>query len=340
MQIGQNETHNAEYQARKNGVENVNPGTENQGGLFVSEEVSGGDQFMAVKPWEGAVKPPSNYRFAAGDDDAPDAELDLEFVHGYRCHDVRNNIAYSKDGKNVLYFTAAVGVIHNLEKNAQTFVFENTDDILSMATYEDLCCTGEIGPRPVLSLWNNLTGQVYGNLIGVLTKGICQIAFDSTGTRLAAIGMDTDHTVVIFDVESWKAGETHHRPGEEPKCVLARGKGPRDKIMHLKWNTFDDKLVIASNRELYFMNVSKNIKKGSNASLSLHKGTGWNPKEKCGALCVGFLGDDIITGSVKGQIVRWKGNSWNKTVSGKHTGPVYCCWSSKSGSFISGGADG
>lgn len=37
---------------------------ENEDGLFDEEEIKGGDQFMAIKPWEGTVRNsvPSNYQ--------------------------------------------------------------------------------------------------------------------------------------------------------------------------------------------------------------------------------------------------------------------------------------
>lgn len=86
--------HDAEYQARKAGVDDVDAGVENDGGLFKSEDIKDGDQFIAVKPWKGSVKEPTGYKKNPGDEDAPDASLELEYVYGYRCHDVRNNVNY------------------------------------------------------------------------------------------------------------------------------------------------------------------------------------------------------------------------------------------------------
>lgn len=73
---------------------------------------------MAVKPWEGVVRhsQPSDYKPKRGEDDPPDANLELLYVHGYRCHDVRNNLRYSASGE-VVYHTAAVGITTNPETN-------------------------------------------------------------------------------------------------------------------------------------------------------------------------------------------------------------------------------
>jgi hypothetical protein len=68
---------------------------------------AGGDEFMAVKPWLGAIKCPSNPPPTS--DSPPDADLELEWVHGYRSQDSRNNLRYSSDGR-IVYHAAALGI--------------------------------------------------------------------------------------------------------------------------------------------------------------------------------------------------------------------------------------
>lgn len=55
--------------------------------IFDSEKLDEGDQFMAVKPWMGAIKEPSyqyyndkKYGFKP-----PKVDLQIEYVYGYRC---------------------------------------------------------------------------------------------------------------------------------------------------------------------------------------------------------------------------------------------------------------
>jgi len=50
--------------------------------------------------------------------------VELEFVHGYRAHDTRNNLFYSARGE-VVYHTAALGIIYNRESNTQRFLVDN-----------------------------------------------------------------------------------------------------------------------------------------------------------------------------------------------------------------------
>ena len=50
---------------------------------FEAEEAAEGDQFMAVKPWIGAVKEPDNH--PPIDKSQPDEQYTLEYAYGYRC---------------------------------------------------------------------------------------------------------------------------------------------------------------------------------------------------------------------------------------------------------------
>ena len=54
---------------------------------------SGGDEFMAIKPWLGAIVAPSNP--ATHDGTAPDIDVELDWVHGYQAQNSRNNCRYT-----------------------------------------------------------------------------------------------------------------------------------------------------------------------------------------------------------------------------------------------------
>jgi len=78
--------------------------------LFGEEMMGEGDEFMAVKPWLGAIKEPSGYGDPPkGFDKAPKATPVLQHVFGYRAKDCRNNCFYNKEGK-IIYNAAAVGI--------------------------------------------------------------------------------------------------------------------------------------------------------------------------------------------------------------------------------------
>jgi hypothetical protein len=43
---------------------------------------------------------------------APNSKLELEWVHGYRSRDSRNNIAYLSDG-SIAFHAAGVGIVYD-----------------------------------------------------------------------------------------------------------------------------------------------------------------------------------------------------------------------------------
>ena len=72
------------------------------------EEEAVTKEFLAVKPWIGAVREPDNHPEV--NKSPPDEEYELEYVYGYRCEDSRQNVYYNPDGK-IVYMTACLGVI-------------------------------------------------------------------------------------------------------------------------------------------------------------------------------------------------------------------------------------
>jgi len=63
------------------------------------------------------------------DKTAPDSQLRLEWVYGYRGHQCRNNLFYSASGE-VVYFVAGVGVVYNVAQGKQKYFLGHTDDII------------------------------------------------------------------------------------------------------------------------------------------------------------------------------------------------------------------
>jgi hypothetical protein len=55
--------------------------------LFEEVDAGQGEQFMAVKPWIGAIKEPQNHN--PPEPSPPDVNYQLEYVYGYRCEDSR-----------------------------------------------------------------------------------------------------------------------------------------------------------------------------------------------------------------------------------------------------------
>lgn len=78
-----------------------------------------GDEFLAVKPWKGQMKPPTWFKRPKKDaGDAPALDVVLDWVHGYRGSKSRNNLHYLANGA-VGYYAAGVYVEYDPVKHAQ-----------------------------------------------------------------------------------------------------------------------------------------------------------------------------------------------------------------------------
>lgn len=306
---------------------------EGEGGLFVSDDIGDGDQFMAVKPWKGVIdnSVPSDYKPSKLDGEAPDANLKLEYVYGYRCHDVRSNLRYTNDD-HFIFHTAALGIKMNPVKNTQTFHFGHKDDIMSFAIHPngEICATGEIGPKPLISVWNIETMRMITSFNAPLKKGIAQLTFSPSGKYLAAGAMDDDHCVAIWE---WEKNEDSLKSKGTKSCILASGKGGRSPFHSMLFDPQEDTLVGTCVKEVRFYTFVKGV-------LKSRVGTGWGRTKQQSVLCGCFVGSTLVTGTFSGSLLLWSGRSIKKNVEA-HKGACNAIWSRKADKgFITGGNDG
>jgi WD40 repeat protein len=266
-------------------------------GTFQEELIAGGDEFMAVKPWLGAIKSPSDFAKPQRDySKAPEINLVLDYVHGYRCKDSRGNIYYNSEGKVVTH-AAAVGFTHDVASNTQTHNQNHSDDIMSIAQHPDkkLFATGEIGPKPHIYIWDstNNNEKILEIRKGVI-KGVDALGFSPNGLFLAATCMDKDHMVFIFDL----AGE-----------ILCSGKSGPNEIIGLLWA--DDKTFVTWGKHTmkYWSFTGSSIKGGEKKA-----GAGYKDIWVSGEL----HGNDILTGTSNGELHIWsKGGGFTRGFKGK-----------------------
>ena len=152
--------------------------------LVVEEEKEGeegADEFVAVKPWVGSVVPPSAP--PKEDPSAPEEGLVLEWVHGYRSHDVRGNVRYLTTGE-IVYTAAKLGVVLNKEGGGiQRFFTDHTDDVISLAVHPNgrLVATGQMGSTPRIIIWNTETMESIQTLVGFHKRGVPLLTFSRDG---------------------------------------------------------------------------------------------------------------------------------------------------------------
>ena len=283
---------------------------------------------LAVKPFVGVVKNsiPSDYKPSARDGAMPEAELDLEYVFGYRSHDVRNNLRYTKDGR-LVYHAAGVGIVMDQRKNVQEHFIGHSDDIhcLALDHTGSLAATGEIGPKPLLAVWNCLTMKQVASISSKLKKGIQQVAWSADGRLLAAADMSVDHCVQVWDVSELASGKADAKPVE-----LAYGKGLSTTVLSLGFNTQGDGLYATGVRSVCQLSWA-------NGALKSRTCSGWGTSGAETVLSQATIGNTTFTGTKGGEIVAWTGRSLAKKTKA-HTGKVNALSKSSSGKeLLSGG---
>ena len=319
---------------------------EKKTGLFEEQETEGGDQFMAVKPFLGAVKnsAPSNSRDFKGNLDPPDMDMQLKYVHGYRAFDTRNNIHFVDD-RHFMFHAAGVNIKMSTEQTRsksssesiyqQYFNVENSDDITAMAynPKTKLAAFGQVGHKPLINIVNTRNMETEAILVGDLKKGIGHLAISEDGNILMATAMNDDHDIGIYDISS-----LHRNDMRGPKkCkLLCKSKGTKDKVLALKFSAIpgDRQIFMGTRRDMYYV-------KWNDRKVNLKKVSGYSKDKKQGNICIGHLnGFDCVVGTKSGELQGIKGMSPAKYAKG-HSKIVYAMCSSQDGkTLISGGGDG
>jgi microtubule-associated protein-like 6 len=106
-------------------------------GLFDIDPAEKGEEFVSIKPWMGAIKEPSTYyKDPLNQNKEPRVDLSIDYVYGYRGRDAKNNIRYLKNG-NIVYHTAALAIVLDINSNTQKYFNRHDDDILCLDVHSD-----------------------------------------------------------------------------------------------------------------------------------------------------------------------------------------------------------
>ncbi|KAG5285153.1 hypothetical protein AALO_G00000110 [Alosa alosa] len=233
---------------------------------------------------------------------APSSGLRLHFIHGYRGHDCRSNLFYTQTGE-IVYHVAAVGVVYNRQQNTQRFYLGHNDDILSLAIHplKDYVATGQVGRDSCVHVWDAEQLRPLAVLRGFHQQGVCALDFSADGKRLASVGLDDHHTVILWD---WRKGEK-----------LSAMRGSKEKIFVVKMNPYvPDKLITAGVKHMKFWH------KAGGGMISKKGSMGKTETMLCAAF--GWTEDTVFSGTCTGDICIWRDMFLMKTVKA-HDGPVF-----------------
>ncbi|XP_035283834.1 echinoderm microtubule-associated protein-like 5 isoform X4 [Anguilla anguilla] len=249
---------------------------------------------------------------------APASGVRLHFIHGYRGYDCRSNLFYTQTGE-IVYHVAAVGVVYNRQQNTQRFYLGHDDDILCLAIHplKDYVATGQVGRDSSIHVWDTETLKPMSVLKGYHQYGVCAVDFSADGKRLASVGLDDNHTIVLWD---WRKGEK-----------LSAIRGSKDKIFVVKINPYvPDKLITAGVKHMKFWH------KAGGGLIGRKGNMGKTETMMCAVY--GWTEEMVFSGTCTGDICIWRDMFLIKTVKA-HDGPVFSMHALEKG-FVTGGKDG
>lgn len=205
-------------------------------------DINHGAQFMAERPWLGAIVEPSSP--PANNPSLPDKRLELEWIHGYRAFDSRSNLVYNTLGQ-IIYPTAAVCVVYDTNTHKQHHYMGHTDDIRCLtqspanpniiASGQNATIIDGRGTNPLICVWDSTDfSQSIKLKLDTDLSAVRSLSFSADGKYIACVCDDDNHTVNIYE---WACRDSQGRP--TPK-LRATAKGDQNVIYQIKWNTKDN----------------------------------------------------------------------------------------------------
>lgn len=183
--------------------------------------------------WVGPVNPPTQHH------SIPDMSINLEYVYGYECQDMRNNIRYNKNG-DIVYTCSTLGVNMSRTTKAQRFFQRHTDAITSFACSKDgsLVATGQMGHEPFVAVWDSVTCETLSTIAELQMKAASVLSFSSSSKYLCIVSLDEHHTVTVYD---WQRG-----------ISLSRFYAGSGHILGICFSDDEDKIVTCGVRTIKF----------------------------------------------------------------------------------------
>eukprot|EP00948_MAST-09A_sp_MAST-9A-sp1_P002160 g2160.t1 len=285
-------------------------------------EEDGADNFLAVKPWVGAIVPPSNP--PASNTAAPNVRLELEHVYGYNAQLCRNNLYYAKTGE-IVYHAAAIGIVYDKVSHQQKFFRRHKGTVISLAVDSNrrFAATGERCKRPLFKIWDAATGMVVHDGCYFHRKGVALLDFSSDGRKLISVGMDPQHTMAIWSTL---------RGDWTDMKLLAYQKTSLKKVLFAKFTSAGEFQCVTGgiNHVMFWQLHGKRI--------DVKQGIFGRKGKKQPILSAATVGKKIVTGTVSGHLYVWEGYEIVRSIYA-HERSVNSLHACRIG-LVSGGKDG
>ncbi|XP_048838244.1 echinoderm microtubule-associated protein-like 2 isoform X2 [Brienomyrus brachyistius] len=262
----------------------------------------------------------------------PEQKLRLDWVLGYRGRDCRSNLYLLPTGE-IVYFTASVVVLYNVEEQQQRHYLGHNDDVKCLGVHPDMVtlATGQVAGtssdgkqlHPHIRVWDSVslnTLHIIG--AGVFDRAVTCVAFckSNGGAHLCAVDDANDHILSVWDWQKEKQ--------------LADVKCSNDSVLAAAFHPTEANMIVTCGKShLNFWTME-------GKTLTKRQGLFEKNEKPKYVLCLTFAENgDVITGDSSGNIYIWGKGGYRITqvVSGAHEGGIFALCLLKDGTLVSGG---
>jgi WD40 repeat protein len=261
----------------------------------ITRVAAGGDEFMSVKPWLGAIKEPTAWKGSSAGTQEPGSNLQLSWVHGYSSRTCGSNLHVLSNG-SIVYPAAALAVVYDPASHAQKFYAGHSGEVISLRVHPrgHVVATGEAGKVPSVHVWDSRTLECLAVLEGFHARGVNLLAFSPDGERLMTAGLDDNHSLALYE---WAAAGKSS--AGKSAALLATGKGHRNPLHALEFAPDGQRAWAVG------VKCIRHFKQDGRSLTSKAAILG-----KAGTIqafhSVGFVGRDAVVGCASGELYRFQ----------------------------------
>eukprot|EP00455_Lapot_gusevi_P033657 TRINITY_DN3687_c0_g1_i1.p1 TRINITY_DN3687_c0_g1~~TRINITY_DN3687_c0_g1_i1.p1 ORF type:complete len:923 (+),score=318.78 TRINITY_DN3687_c0_g1_i1:72-2840(+) len=279
---------------------------------FGTEEASAAVEFGMVKPWIGTVESTRPDNAPANNPNAPDADLELEWIYGMRCQGVRN-VVLMDGAERIVYPAASILVAYDPTPHTQAFFRGHNNDISCVAQHPgdpNIIATGQCASivekkssDPFICVFD-VSRNLVIQLPPAHKRNIGALGFSADGQYLASNGHDNDFLVKVWD---W----------QNRQVLGSIGAANKVEINQLAWN---------SRVTTEFCGVGKNtvaFYQFNGRALTVKQGK-FGKYERQMFICVAYSDKGTAcVGAKDGSVYAFIGDECKRVFPGIHNSPVH-----------------
>jgi WD40 repeat protein/Ca2+-binding EF-hand superfamily protein len=282
--------------------------------------------------WKSQIYEPIGYKRTKHRQSGPCTNMELEWAFGVASQSVKNSTRYimSENSptvpKSIVYVTASLGVVCDIETREQRFYQGHLEEITAMALHPSGRLIATVDTAAIINIWDAITLSKVATISGVVKQGYQHLIFSPAGDRITTVGLDPDHTVTVYEFET--------------AAVVSSGKGipSPNNVNGIGYSRSGTEMAIVGKETIIFF---RGVHTKSRALDPVFGRIGHLGKKQT-FFCVAYLDEDAIVSCASGELYRFKDHKCVEVVQAHGIkDPVLCMhFSMFDGCLVTGGKDG